>query len=129
MRRHLPHSSVKNKKNVFDKSLFVSVLILTLFGLIMVYDSSTVQAYASFGDKYVYIRQQLLWVAMGFGALGFFSLFDYHNLQKIALPFFVFAFFLLLTRIIFQMALMGYQPDCFSYASLRFLYWLIPYLI
>ncbi len=94
MRRHLLHHTPK--KRSFDRGLFITVCILTLFGLIMVYDSSTVQAFQDFGDKYFYIKQQLIWVVLGFGALGFFSILDYHHLHKIALPFFAFALLLLL---------------------------------
>lgn len=70
--------------------------MLTIFGLIMVYDSSVVQAFQDFGDKYYYIKQQLIWVVLGLAAMGFFSVLDYHFLKKIAFPFFLFSLMLLI---------------------------------
>ncbi len=78
-----------------DYRLFIAVIALTIFGLIMVYDSSVVQAFKDFGDKYYYIKQQLIWVLLGFICLGFFSFFDYHNLRKWALPIFIISLLLL----------------------------------
>src|SRR5258708_7897805 len=74
-----------------DRSLLLVVVLLVVFGLIAVYDSSVVQAFKDFGDKYYYIKQQLIWVVLGFIALGFFAKFDYHYLKVFALPFFIFA--------------------------------------
>lgn len=72
------------------------VILLTLFGLLMVYDASQFEAFREYGNKYYFFRSQLVWVALGFLSLSFFSFFDYHRLAKIALPLFVFSFFLLL---------------------------------
>lgn len=94
-RRSLSHKIQPVRKKL-DLALLVAVVILSLFGLIMVYDSSSVQSLQDFGDKYVYIKQQIIWVVLGFGALGFFSIFDYHNLKKLAGPALVISFLLLL---------------------------------
>src|SRR5260370_13175746 len=83
-----------------DLRLLVSVILLVIFGLIMVYDSSIVQAFKDFGDKYLYIKQQLIWVILGFGAMWFFSKFDYRILRQISLPFFLIAMILLLAVLI-----------------------------
>ncbi len=79
-----------------DLSLLITVLVLTLFGLIMVYDVSIVQAYQDFGDKYFYIKQQLIWVSLGLFCLFFFSHFNYLNLRKLAVPLFMISLVLLL---------------------------------
>src|SRR5579864_3271152 len=79
-----------------DRSLLMVVILLVVFGLIAVYDSSVVQAFQDFGDKYYYIKQQLIWVVLGFGAMGIFSVLDYYFLKKIALPFFLFSLMLLI---------------------------------
>src|SRR4051794_23967881 len=91
-RKKLPSSSSHH----IDKPLLVTVIILVVFGLIAVYDSSVVQALQDFGDKYYYIKQQLIWVVLGFIAMGFFSRFNYHYLKIIALPFFIVSMILLL---------------------------------
>lgn len=83
-----------------DLGLLITVLVLVVFGLIMVYDASVVQAYKDFGNKYFYIRQQLIWVALGFFFLFFFSKFDYRNLRFLALPMFIVSIILLLAVLI-----------------------------
>lgn len=79
-----------------DFILLVSVILISLFGLLMVYDASQFEAFQDFGDKYYYIKQQVISVIVGFGALGFMFFFDYHKLQKLALPAFLITLVLLL---------------------------------
>ena len=64
-----------------DFLLFGTVTILTLFGLLMIYDASSVIAYNVYGDKYQFIKDLLVWVTLGFGALFIFSRLDYHKLM------------------------------------------------
>lgn len=51
--------------------LLLIVAALSIFGLIMVYNASVVEAYATFGDKYYYLKQQAQWLALGW--LGLFA--------------------------------------------------------
>ncbi|MDP2586104.1 MAG: putative lipid II flippase FtsW [Candidatus Levybacteria bacterium] len=81
--------------NKIDTSLLISVTILSLFGLFMIYDVSSFVAFRDFEDKYHYIRDQFLWVTLGFGALTFFTIFDYRRLYALALPIFLIALILL----------------------------------
>lgn len=69
-----------------DVSLLVSVIAITFFGLFMIYDSSNYVAFRDFGDKYHYIKGQLIWVMLGFTVLTFFSFFNYRKLRVLALP-------------------------------------------
>lgn len=78
----LTSSSFKERKSKVDMYLLFTVIALTCFGLIMVYDASVVQAFKDYGDKYVYIRQQLLWVLIGFSSLFFFTFFDFARFKK-----------------------------------------------
>lgn len=78
-----------------DISLMISVIILTLFGLFMIYDASSFVAFRDFADKYHYIKDQFLWVILGFAALTFFLYFDYHRLYILALPILCIALILL----------------------------------
>src|SRR5947209_4097884 len=82
------------KHKPIDSMMLLVVGILVLLGLIMVYESSVVQAYKDFGDQYYYIKQQLIWVILGFGALTFFAKLDYRYLKAIAVPFFGFSLLL-----------------------------------
>lgn len=90
---------LSQKKN-FDLPLLIIVTILVIFGLIMVYDSSAVEAMRSFGDSYYYIKQQLIWTGIGFLSMVFFAFFDYRKLKSLALPLIVVSFILLFAPLI-----------------------------
>ena len=80
----------------FDLILFAITLALTFFGLLMVYDASSVIAFDLFGDKYAYIKSQLAWAVLGLIALFVFYRIDYHKLYNLALPLLVIALILLI---------------------------------
>lgn len=69
-----------------DISLLICVIMITFFGLFMIYDASSFVAFRDFGDKYHYLKDQSIWIMLGFAALIFFSYFDYHKLSALALP-------------------------------------------
>lgn len=79
-----------------DFGLLGAAVVLVLMGLIMVYDASVVHAYKDFGDKYYYVRNQSMWVALGFFALFFFAKFKYTFLKIFALPMFLVSILMLL---------------------------------
>jgi len=78
-----------------DFALLLGIAILTIFGLFMIYDASSYVAFRDFGDKYRYIKDQLFWVVIGFGALSLVSFFDYHKYYNLALPILLGSIFLL----------------------------------
>src|SRR3989344_6769030 len=78
-----------------DLALLISVVILTFFGLFMIYDASSYVAFRDFGDKYNYVKDQFFWVILGFGALTLASFFDYHRFYNLALPILIGSIFLL----------------------------------
>ncbi len=69
-----------------DLALLITVILLSLFGLLMIYDASSYVAFRDFGDKFYYLREQSLWFVLGLVSLGFFSTFDYRRLYNLALP-------------------------------------------
>ncbi len=70
-----------------DFLLLGVVTFLTLFGLLMVYDASSIRAFMDFnGDKYHFLRDQAAWVVLGFITLFLFSHLDYHKYYYLALP-------------------------------------------
>lgn len=79
----------------FDYTLMSLTLVLTLFGLFMVFDASSFISFRDFGDKYHYIKDQAVWMVLGFVGLGFFSIFDYKKLYNLAVPLLIFALGLL----------------------------------
>ncbi|GDX61887.1 cell division protein FtsW [Candidatus Levyibacteriota bacterium] len=80
-----------------DFTLFFTVIILSLFGLFMIYNASSFIAFRDFSDKYHYVKDQLLWLILGFIGLVFFSLFDYKRLYYLFLPILICIFLLLIS--------------------------------
>lgn len=54
-----------------DKVLLGLTVGLSLFGLLMVYNSSVVSAYRSFDNKYYFLQHQAMWWVLGMGAMAF----------------------------------------------------------
>ncbi len=86
----------KKLNSKVDFQLLVCVGALLIFGLIMVYDAAVVQAFKDHGDKYYYIKQQLVWMGLGIVTLLTFTFFNYQFLRKLALPMLLGALVLLL---------------------------------
>ncbi|MBA3723269.1 MAG: putative lipid II flippase FtsW [Candidatus Levybacteria bacterium] len=80
----------------FDIVLFSIVTSLTLFGLLMIFNSSSVVAFNLFGDKYGFIKDQIVWCILGFAALFIAYRTDYHKLYHLALPLLIIALVLLI---------------------------------
>ena len=78
-----------------DTLLLSAVTILVLFGLLMIYDASSIVAFNIYGDKYHFIKDQIVWVTIGFFLLVVFSKIDYHIFFNLALPFLLVALVLL----------------------------------
>lgn len=72
-------------KNI-DVILLVSVVALTLFGLFMIHNASSIIALSDFGDKYYYVKEQSVWVILGFIAMFIASIFPYKKLYNFAIP-------------------------------------------
>lgn len=89
---------LKIKTNIkhIDYSLVLVVVLLTFFGIVMVYEASSFVAFRDFADKYYYLKEQLKWVILGISSLIFFSFFDYHKFYNMALPLLIIAFILLI---------------------------------
>ena len=66
--------------------LLLVVGALTVLGLVMVLSASSVQALRNHGSSWYFFNRQLLWVAMGTGALIATSRVDYRRWRVIAVP-------------------------------------------
>lgn len=67
-----------------DLMVLSTTSILTIFGLVMIYNASIVQALRDFADKYYFLKLQIIWAVIGFATLLFFSQFDYHRLRRLS---------------------------------------------
>lgn len=99
MRRHRRHSrkhylGMRKLHKRPDFLLGFLVTLLAVFGIMMIYNASSVSAFEDFGDKYFYLKEQLRWFGLGFLVLGFFSFFDYRKL------YFLSPFLLLLSSVL-----------------------------
>ncbi|OGD63283.1 cell division protein FtsW [Candidatus Beckwithbacteria bacterium RBG_13_42_9] len=81
-------------------TLLTIAFLLSLFGLLMVYNASVVEAFRNFGDQYYFLKNQLVWAIGGWFTLFIFSLLDYHLLKKIGLPALILNLFLLMIVLI-----------------------------
>ena len=61
-----------------DYSIFFTVLLLCMFGLVMVFSASYYYAQSYFSDGLYYLKRQAVYMALGFGIMLFVSRIDYH---------------------------------------------------
>lgn len=76
--------SLNPQSRGIDKQLLFVVLALVVFGVVMVANSSVVEAERNFGDKFFYARQQVLWALIGLTGLFFFAKFPHQKLERFA---------------------------------------------
>ncbi len=86
----------KQKTIGVDRWLIIGVILLSLFGILMVYDSSVAIAIRDFSDQYYFVKEQLKWLVVGYVAFGIFSFLDYRLWYKFALPMLIGSLVLLL---------------------------------
>lgn len=90
----------KPKPRSVDRILLLLTLAITLFGLLMVYDASIVEANRLFNDKYHFLTQQSLWALLGFIGLLVLSRLPLAWLSKLAFPALVLNLILLIAVLI-----------------------------
>ncbi|ADG83006.1 stage V sporulation protein E [Thermincola ferriacetica] len=83
------------RKKSPDFLLFMATILLLVIGIVMVYSASQVTAHERLHDTYYYLKKQLLWASVGIGAMMLAMGIDYWKYKKMAIPFLVLAFSLL----------------------------------
>lgn len=81
-------------KNRFFAPLFTLPIIISLIGLIFIFEASSIKSFNEFGDSFHYLKLQFIWLTLGIAAMTFFSLFDYHK-------HYYFSFFMMMITIVF----------------------------
>lgn len=71
----------QTKKNGIDKNFLIMIISLILFGVFMVYESSSVYAMGNFGDKYKFVVLQSGWIFVGLIGMFIFSNVDLNFLR------------------------------------------------
>lgn len=80
----------------FDIIVLLMVVILTCFGVVMVYSASSVMAAKKFNDGFYFLKRQSLYAVIGFIGMAIAMHIDYHVWKKWAVPIFLTCFVLLL---------------------------------
>ena len=95
----------KKTKYFFDYTMLFIVVFLILFGLVMLYSTSSYEANIKFEDPAFYFKKQAVASAIGMGFLLLTMLLDYHIVQRFAL----FAYGVSLALIILVLTPLGYE--------------------
>lgn len=72
-----------NKAGIF---LFLDALFLSFLGIFILYESSTYSALLTIGDKYYFVKNQLIWLILGVIACLLISKIEFKKYYNIALP-------------------------------------------
>lgn len=75
----------KRSKYFFDYTMLFIVVFLLLFGLVMLYSTSSYEANVKFEDPAFYFRKQAIASAIGIAVMLVMMFMDYHIVQKFAL--------------------------------------------
>jgi len=90
----------KKPKKIFSWDLFFLALGLTVFGLVMIYNASVVEAFETFSDKYHYLKNQAVWGVIGIILMLLVSAVDIKWIVKATAPLFFINVFLLVLVLI-----------------------------
>lgn len=92
--------SLRSQSPGIDKPLLFAVLGLVIFGVLMVFNASSVDAIKTFGDQFYFARRQALWGIVAISAMFGFSFVPYTILRLVAIPIFAIAILLLVAVLI-----------------------------
>lgn len=85
----------KQKKQV-DFSILILTIFFSLFGMLMIFESSNVLAFKDFSDKYYFVKEQLKWLIIGFIALVITSKISFKKYYSLSFPLLIFTIISLL---------------------------------
>ena len=93
----MPNESLKIKKQItkgmkteFDLVIFYTTIALVLFGIVMVFSASYVQASFKHHDGYFFLKRDIIYAVLGFVGMMFMSNIDYNIWKKNSLPLCIF---------------------------------------
>jgi cell division protein FtsW len=96
---------LQKQKLSADKNLAILILTFVFLGLLAVADVSAPQALNQYGNKFFFLRQQVMWAGLGLGILFVVSKIHYSFWRKIATPFFFATVLFLILVLIPQLSL------------------------
>ncbi|KKS80099.1 MAG: Stage V sporulation protein E [Candidatus Beckwithbacteria bacterium GW2011_GWA2_43_10] len=83
-----------------DFSIFILVILLTLFGIVMVYNASVFEAWQIYANKYHFLKAQLTWFGIGLLGLLVMTFISLNLIKKMAGVFFSLTLVLLVAVLI-----------------------------
>ena len=87
---------IKSKFGEGDFIVVLTTLILTVIGIVAVFSASYYTAISKYGDPRYYLKNNAMWMVIGWVAFIIFSLIDYHVWSRFALPAIIAGFVFLL---------------------------------
>jgi cell division protein FtsW len=72
-----------------DMTILLLAVVLTCFGVVMVYSSSSIMAAKRFGDGLYFLKRQGMYAVLGFALMAVVMRIDYHHLRRLVIPFFL----------------------------------------
>lgn len=84
-----------------DRILFITVVLMALFGSLMVYSASSVVAESRMGSSYYFAIRQLVWVVVSIPLMVFFKNFHYRRLQSPEVAFTAMALIMVLLVVVY----------------------------
>lgn len=75
---------LRKQKKRFDFILLAVCILLSLFGLLMVFEASSVTALRKFNDQYYFFKNQAVWLGIGLLAMVIGLLIDYKKYYSIS---------------------------------------------
>lgn len=79
----------------YDLIIALMAVMLTCFGVVMVYSASSVMAAKKFHDGFYFLKRQGIFALLGFGAMAVAMQIDYHQWRRFAVPLLLSCFLLL----------------------------------
>jgi cell division protein FtsW len=89
-------SVLRRETHAPDYVVLVAVVALTAIGVLMVYSSSAMQAYAGSANSFAVVGPQVVWGALGLLAMMVMARVDYRRLRLVSIPLYGLAVFLLI---------------------------------
>lgn len=79
----------------FDTTILLLAVVLTCFGVVMVYSSSSIMAAKRYADGFYFLKRQGIFAVAGLAVMALAMRLDYHHLRRLAVPFLLFCVALL----------------------------------
>lgn len=70
----------------YDMIILLMVVMLTCFGVVMVYSASSIMAAKKFNDGFYFLKRQGIYALLGFGVMAIAMQVDYHVWRRVAVP-------------------------------------------